>query len=462
MRFDFSRLSGHLDGGAGGERFAPWNLTSPWMTQAVAPPRPVGLPGPVTQAIFTGTASADNFTGSGDADIFDMFQGGNDTVKGKAGNDVFNFGASFTQKDKIDGGTDTGGSSIFILDRLFLDGDYSGGVTFSATTLVNVEAIFFAAGHDYKLTTHDATIAAGRPLWIDGGALGAGDDININGAAETDGRFVFTGGQGVDRFTGSVGEDHVFLTSDTLAVTDRIDGGGGSGPNVLHLSGDFSAGFTFGSTTIQNIDYVYAASGDDYSFTVRDANLAPGERLTFYGTLLGGGDQLSVNASAESDGFMTIDGGPANDTIVGGQLGDFLQGKGGADKITPGPGADALLYLSVTDSTSAQYDNVVGFNFAGTDRFAVPFVPDGIEAAVTVGTLSQGSFDSDLEAAIDNAELSADNAVLFTPDGGNLAGKTFMIVDVNGDAGYQGGEDLVVRLSGAVNLGSFDLADFAT
>jgi hypothetical protein len=38
--------------------------------------------------------------------------------------------------------------------------------------------------------------------------------------------------------------------------------------------------------------------------------------------------------------------------------------------------------------------------------------------------------------------------VLFTADSGNLAGRTFLVVDTNGTAGYQHG-DLVVLLSHA-------------
>lgn len=38
--------------------------------------------------------------------------------------------------------------------------------------------------------------------------------------------------------------------------------------------------------------------------------------------------------------------------------------------------------------------------------------------------------------------------VLFTADSGTLSGHTFMIVDVNGTAGYQAGADLVVDITG--------------
>jgi hypothetical protein len=44
--------------------------------------------------------------------------------------------------------------------------------------------------------------------------------------------------------------------------------------------------------------------------------------------------------------------------------------------------------------------------------------------------------------------------------GCDISGKTFLVVDLNGVAGYQTGVDLVVELKGAVNLTSFDAGDF--
>jgi hypothetical protein len=53
--------------------------------------------------------------------------------------------------------------------------------------------------------------------------------------------------------------------------------------------------------------------------------------------------------------------------------------------------------------------------------------------------------------------LGANHAILFTPTSGNLSGHTFLIVDLNATAGYQGGADLVVRI---VASGTLDASDF--
>ncbi|HEY0111669.1 MAG TPA: bluetail domain-containing putative surface protein, partial [Allosphingosinicella sp.] len=62
------------------------------------------------------------------------------------------------------------------------------------------------------------------------------------------------------------------------------------------------------------------------------------------------------------------------------------------------------------------------------------------------GSLSTASFDSDLEAAM-NGTLDASEAVLFTANSGDLAGRLFLVVDENGTAGYQAGEDYVIELA---------------
>ena len=48
-----------------------------------------------------------------------------------------------------------------------------------------------------------------------------------------------------------------------------------------------------------------------------------------------------------------------------------------------------------------------------------------------------------------SAGLGAGQAVWFAPDAGDLAGTIFLVVDANGIAGYQAGEDYVFAVAGA-------------
>src|SRR5207253_94347 len=119
----------------------------------------------------------------------------------------------------------------------------------------------------------------------------------------------------------------------------------------------------------------------------------------------------------------------------------------GLDKMTAGNGNDTFAYGDVMDSTGVTRDVITGYN-ALHDKFDLPSgnSVSAIDTALTTGTLSTGNFDTNLAAAIDAAHLAAGDAVLFTPDAGTLAGHTFLVVDLNGTAGYQAGEDLVIQL----------------
>jgi hypothetical protein len=124
-----------------------------------------------------------------------------------------------------------------------------------------------------------------------------------------------------------------------------------------------------------------------------------------------------------------------------------------------GAAIDTFVFTAVGDSTGVNFDTINGFDLAA-DKFSVGHVPSAVNARVTVGTLSDASFDTDLATAISGAQLGANNAVLFTPNAGDEAGHTFLIVDMNGAAGYQANADLVVYLAGAVHLASFGTGTF--
>jgi hypothetical protein len=121
-------------------------------------------------------------------------------------------------------------------------------------------------------------------------------------------------------------------------------------------------------------------------------------------------------------------------------------------------GADLVRYPAAAQSTSTGHDTITGFD-AAVDHLHVWSGVTAVDAPITTGALSKGSFDTDLAA--DMAGLAAGHAALFTANSGNLAGLQFLVVDTNGVAGYQAGGDLVVRLNGATHLGSFGTGNFS-
>ena len=205
-------------------------------------------------------------------------------------------GGAFNAADRINGGAD--------FDLLSLDGDYSAGITFNATTLRNMEAIALNPGHDYKLTTVDATVAAGETLFVNSatstgpginGRLGVGDTVYFDGSAETNGRFSLTGGPsgdtliggaqgdafysgggGADTMRGRGGDDEFFFGGD-LNSNDKVDGG--SGQDIMFINGDYSAGLTLIGPPPEHRSHICSkATSATTRSPPRTASSAPGGR----------------------------------------------------------------------------------------------------------------------------------------------------------------------------------------
>jgi Ca2+-binding RTX toxin-like protein len=347
---------------------------------------------------------------------------------------------------------------------------------FNAGTLVNVETIALVAGHSYNLTTDDATVAAGKTLAIGALALGAGDQLTFDGSAETDGSFIIRAGAGNDVLTAGAsadvfrlkaggndtahggGGDDMFYFRGAFTAADHVDGG--TGVDRVSLNGDYSGGVTFNATTLTNVEKITLSAGHSYALTLNDANVAAGQNLAINGSALGTGDHFNFDGSAETDGTFTILGGGGDDILTGGAGKDVIlagdgtntiTGGGGQDILTGGSGPDTFVYNNVSDSSSTTHDIVKGFD-ASADFFDVSVAVTGVDATVASGTLGSAHFDADLVAAVGAGQLAADHAVLFTPTAGAFAGHTILVVDVNGVAGYQAGQDLVIDLQNAVNL----------
>jgi hypothetical protein len=192
-------------------------------------------------------------------------------------------------------------------------------------------------------------------------------------------------------------------------------------------------------------EQLIVAPGSDYVLSSTDEDVAAGELLTVVGTPLGSGDSLDFDGSAERDGRFSLIGGRGSDHLTGGDGADMLYGGGGGDTLTGGAGADVFHYDSASESTGAGYDTLGGFDFA-SDRIDLPVAVTGLDSS-RQGALSTASFDSDLAAAFGSAALGAGHAAFFTATSGDLAGQNFLIVDGNGQAGYQPGQDYVFHLT---------------
>jgi Ca2+-binding RTX toxin-like protein len=345
---------------------------------------------------------------------------------------------------------------------LTLSGDYSHGYAFGASTITGISDIDLVAGNSYRLITNDANLAAGKSMSVDGSQLGTTDSIYFDGSHETNGTFSFYAGAGRDTLIGGAGnDDFYFASGEKLTAADHVNGGGGNN-NRLFLTGDYSAGVKFGATTVENIQSINLGAGYSYKFTTNDATVAAGQTLFVNGLNLDASHSLYFNGSAETNGSFNIIGGAGNDTLIGGKGNDVFNGGGGADLMISGGGADQFYYSYVSDSTSTSHDTIVGFD-ASIDSFVMVgsmALPGAIDATVTTGKQTSATFDADLSHALSASQLHAHDAVLYTPNSGNLAGHTFLVIDENGVAGYQAGQDLVIDITGATNLPHLSTGNF--
>ncbi|HEX5181806.1 MAG TPA: M10 family metallopeptidase C-terminal domain-containing protein [Allosphingosinicella sp.] len=219
---------------------------------------------------------------------------------------------------------------------------------------------------------------------------------------------------------------------------------GGGPDDTLVLAGAMGAMSLAGYGDM--FERVQLMGGTDYDLTTVDGNVDAGHRLTVSADMLGAANHLDFDGSAETDGSFQLFGGAGDDHLIGGHGADMISGGAGADILTGGGGADTFFYLSPAESTGAHYDTITDFTF-GEDVIDLPVTVTGLDAAVNTGTLSQDSFDTDLAAALGANVLEAGHALFFTPDSGSLAGQHFLIVDANGEAGYQAGQDYVIHIN---------------
>lgn len=239
-------------------------------------------------------------------------------------------------------------------------------------------------------------------------------------------------------------------------ATRRIVDGNGTDPllqnargdgDTLVLSGDIAEGAAL-PPALAGLDNVVVQPGSSYSLTSGDEQVVAGDTLIVNAIPLGEGETLTFDGSAESDGRFIFYGSDGADDFAGGAGDDLIYGLGGGDRLAGGDGADTFVFSRISNSTGPDYDTLLDFD-ASEDLIDLPVAVTGFAAAVAGGTLSAESFDDDLVAALSADALGAGQAVLFTPDAGDLAGTVFLVVDANGEAGYQAGEDLVIALPGA-------------
>jgi Ca2+-binding RTX toxin-like protein len=361
--------------------------------------------------VLTGGAGADTITG-GDGNDTLTTGAGIDVVDGGSGDDTFVLAANLTAADQIDGGADK--------DTVTLAGNYSAGITFTTTTLQNVEAITVAAGNNYNLTLDDATNTTG--LTVTASALAAANGLTLDGSAESSAALTVIGGAGADVIKGGAGADVIttgagndtvsgnagndsFILAANFTAADKIDGGADA--DTLSLSGNYAAGIVFNATTLTNVETITVADGNSYKFTLDDATNAT--TLHIDGSLLSATRVLTVIGTAETSAALTATGGAGSDALTGGAGGDTLSGglgndtligNGGGDTLHGGFGNDTLTGGTGADTFQLRFadtgkDTVTDFKLIEGDRLEFTQILDGagndIQDLIDAGFSAVGS-----------------------------------------------------------------------
>ena len=364
--------------------------------------------------VYGGTG-ADVLSGAAGNDTLFLNGGGSDSANGGNDNDIFYYGTALDSSDSNDGGAGT--------DTLVLQGNVI--VTLAAASLVNIEGISLQSGatttwgdtannrYDYSLTMIDANVAAGQQMRINAQSLQAGEDFTFNGSAETDGRFLVYGGNGVDNLTGGAGSDIFFFEAGRFGASDHVVGGagndalvisGGNGSNVTtFLAGSFSG--------IESLSFnarfaTAPGATPSYDVTMQDGNIATGAYLIVNGSSLGTAQTLAFNGSAETHGRFIEYGGAGSDTLIGGSGNDLFYAAGGADALTGGGGADIFQYRSTTDSRGSFIDTIKDF-VSGVDDIDLSLIDaitgnTGDDAFAFIGSGAFSNTAGELRATYDS------------------------------------------------------------
>ncbi|HEV2817907.1 MAG TPA: calcium-binding protein [Allosphingosinicella sp.] len=319
------RIEGSIDLGGGNDQYLG-------RTAAAA----AVVNGGAGQDVLVGGSAADSLDG-GDGNDWIQGGGGADTLAGGAGADRFVIAAAgdstAAAADTING-FESGSDKIDLraVSPTSIELSTSGGITTLTAQTPGGAVVLRIAG---AVTLGDILQGpAGTVLngIADADALAATGTVNeLHGDGGRDllvgsaGNDLLDGGTGADVMSGGAGDD-VYIVDDPNIAPDQ------DADRVIELAGE-------GVDEIRT--YV--------QYELPDAV----ENLTFLGA---GGIRVEGN---RLDNVMT--GNATNNILAGEDGNDVLIGGGGSDNLNGELGADRFVYLAISDSTAAAFDNLYAF-----------------------------------------------------------------------------------------------------
>ncbi|WP_088285346.1 calcium-binding protein [Ideonella sp. A 288] len=377
----------------------PANIENATVTSAGA----VNLVGNELDNVLVGNAVVNNLSGGLGNDTLDGGAGA-DVMAGGGGDDVYVLSASTDVVNE----TAVGSSGIDRVDLAFgVAGPYTLGVSVENARIVASGSLAInVTGNalDNVIEGADGNNSLAGALGNDGLFGGKGNDTLDGG----DGSDFLVGGLGNDSIAGGVGLDEVSYADAGGAVTVSLVTGsatGAAGTDTLsgieNVTGSAFADSLVGDAgsngfdTGDGNDTVIAGDGAD-SIGLGSGNhivdAGPGDDLIFTGEggndSITGGDGLDIAYYANSAGPVTIDlalgtvtgsgtdtlagiegarGSAGNDTLIGNDGDNNLEGYLGADSIVGGGGIDLVRFITEQTGVTANLSTGRAFTASGTD-----------------------------------------------------------------------------------------------
>lgn len=174
-------------------------------------------------------------------------------------------------------------------------------------------------------------------------------------------------------------------------------------------------------------------------------------------------------------GATTVVGSGAADSITTGVGADSITGGAGADVMTGGLGNDTFVFnAGVADSVGAAgsivgVDKITDLNLGTAvvggqaDRIDLTVAVANVGTTVT-GALTTAAFEANMNTLLTTATLgfvtfgAAIDAAIVTATSGDLAGRSFLAVDLNSSGTFTAADDIVIEITGFT--GTMDVSDF--
>lgn len=344
---------------------------------------------------------------------------GNDVLSGQAGNDVLYGGGS--------------GPSLAKLDRLVVDHDYKGTLTFDGETAGYLNTVGWYKVVDGKIA--DVEIAwANASLKGSGGNLSSGDNKPLDlHAGDQIGFFIVSNGAGQSDFSKLTGGHFEFRDANGHTATlSSVN------PQLWFVRTDGNA------TLVKGDEYHSAAydktlplNNDGILHTVGTVDAAKGVVHIGFEDLKGGGDRdfddavITINigtanvhvlnahgttGSSEGDIQAAANGTPKvyvpgteNDTISGGEGDDTLYGRAGNDKLYGDNGNDTIHGGSGDDLGSGGAGNDKLYGEAGNDTLSGDAGDDLLDGGSGNDVLNGGAGNDKLVGGDGNDKLLGDS-----------------------------------------------------